>query len=192
VQSYRRTKPAALDTDAARNKLLRALTRRSLTHAESAHKLTEWGVAHTDATAILNDFTRAGYLNDRRFAENFTTGRLARGFGWNRIRQELARHKVPSALIDEVHQKMFGETSKSEPTGDLLEVTAAKEWRKLAKEEPDVRRRRWLGRMQRRGFTLDRILNVLRALERQEKVLDDGRYADETGGEFERISDEEE
>ncbi len=159
------------DSDTARKKLLQALTRRSLTLAEATRKLSEWGVAEATAKAILNDFERAGYLDDRRFAEHFAHARLAKGYGWNRIRQEMAQRKVPTSLIAEA---VRNETAalESDPSIDLFQATAEKEWRKLAKDDSETRQRRWLGRMQRRGFPLERILKVLRALERQENKND--------------------
>ena len=159
------------DSDTARKKLLGALTRRSLTIAEAAYKLKEWGLAESAANAILNDFIRAGYLNDKRFSEAFSSARLAKGYGWNRIRQEMNARRVPSELIAEAQQSHIA-ALESEPTEDLFHTFAEKEWRRLSNVEPETRKRRWLGRMQRRGFPLERILSVLRALERQENMND--------------------
>ncbi|MDK9699285.1 MAG: RecX family transcriptional regulator [bacterium] len=165
--NQRQTTP--LTEDAAYNKLLKALARRWLTVHEAAVKVRAWGMAENAVQTILQRAKQSGYLNDHRFAAEYAAGKFRRGYGWLRIQQELAAHGIARELITETGNACRNDDTAPEQA-ETLQHTAEKEWRKLTGVEPEARRRRWLGRMQRRGYPAAALTGLLRALERQEPM----------------------
>ena len=157
-----------LSETAAREKLQKSLARRGLSVREARNKLVEWGVSDDSSKRIISDYIRYGWLDDQKFAEQFAANRVRRGFGWRRIAQELSIRRIPTEIITTTQQQLLPETG--EDANSVLLSTAEKEWRKLSSYDPEVRTRRWLARMLRRGFDSSPLYTILRALERQEKM----------------------
>ena len=164
-----RSKPPVLiplAPEAAREKLLTALSRRALTRAEARARLAKWGLFGAAAEDIISALLRSGVLDDRKAAAAFALSRSERGYGWNRIRRELATRGIAARDIEETRQEIAGHTPEEGIA--TLQRIAESEWRKLARLDPERRRRRWFGRLQRRGFAGEQLMKILRALERQE------------------------
>jgi regulatory protein len=127
-------------------------------------KLRQRGFEESEVLAACDRLEELGYLDDLECARSLATGRLQRmGYGPRRVRAELARRGADEQVVDAIVREAFasGETS-------LLRRTA-ENW---------LRRHQWkrdrLARhLERKGFTLGAILEVLDALEREGRGADD-------------------
>jgi regulatory protein len=81
---------------------LRLLELKPRTEGELHQKLCERGIPQDVADEIITRYAQVGLLDDRAYARMWVESRMrSRGLGAAALRQELRRHKVPDALIDE-------------------------------------------------------------------------------------------
>ncbi|MGB8146312.1 MAG: regulatory protein RecX, partial [Chromatiaceae bacterium] len=81
--------PPAQGADAARNLALRLLAGREHSRRELERKLLARGYEAAILVGVLDALTETGLLSDERMAEAYVAGRLRKGFGPLRLRQEL-------------------------------------------------------------------------------------------------------
>jgi regulatory protein len=100
------------------------------------------------ASAVLDRFTEAQLIDDAVFAAAYVRSRIDNGRSASAIRSELRRKGVADALISanlasvdsEVEQRMANEL-------------ASNRYRRMVNLDAEVRKRRLLGFLQRRGFS---------------------------------------
>jgi len=111
------------------------------------------------ADQVIARLQARGALDDAAYAHAYLTSRLAsRGYGPQRLRQELHQRGIGRALVEEaVQQDLTAE--------DVLAVAraqAAKRWPRLARETDLARRRQKLWAfLRRRGFPATIVQQVL-------------------------------
>jgi len=104
-----------------------------------------------------------GWLDDRRFAERFAESALASGRYYGpRLRQEMRRRGLQPELVSEVLGRVLG--SAMRPGKCVLLLNAVFSGFSFSTAS-DREKRRAIGFLQRRGFSLSAILRVLRATE---------------------------
>lgn len=79
---------------------LRLLSRRDHSQAELAKKLKERGFLNDQITAAMTQCRRFAYLDDDRFARDYTRQLQRRGYGARRIRQSLQAKGLAKDLTD--------------------------------------------------------------------------------------------
>jgi len=145
----------------AKNTAYRFLSYRPRSRAEIETKLRDKEFDETVVAAVLVDLARLGYVNDEQFARAWARGRVRlRGFGRRRIDQELKAKGVAPEIIGEAVAEVFGETSETETA---LQV-AEKKLRTMQHLEPEARKRRLAGLLERKGYAFAVIREVLGAL----------------------------
>lgn len=103
-----------------------------------------------------------GYVNDRRFSENFTEQRaLEDGMGARRVGFELRRHGIGGELL----AQSVDRAAQAEEDG--ARRVAERMTRHLASLPAEVRARRLAGALARRGFRSDVIARILRETARE-------------------------
>ncbi|GFO59161.1 regulatory protein RecX [Geomonas silvestris] len=137
---------------------LRVLALRDHSEAELRRKLKEKGFSEgvEEAVARLKEL---GYLDDARFARSFAASavRNGRGFG-SRIKLELARRGVAEAVIRETLREIDEEFDE----GTLLRETLERRFASFdAKSAPDKEKRKVVGYLSRKGFSLRAIFAAL-------------------------------
>jgi regulatory protein len=142
---------------------LRLLNARDYTEARLREKLHGRSFDEVDVEAVLGRMVSEGWVNDRRFAERFAESALAsnRYYG-PRLRQEMRRRGLQPELVSEVLGRLLMECDES------VEVSAIVERRFSGfsfSTASDREKRRVVGFLQRRGFSLSAILKALRASE---------------------------
>ncbi len=75
------------------------LSRRDFASKELREKLDAKGFAATATAVVIADLTRAGLLNDERYAQNYVAYHAGRGQGPIRMGAELRRRGVAAELI---------------------------------------------------------------------------------------------
>ncbi len=100
-----------------------------------------------------------GLLDDQEFARAFARGRAERGYGPARILADLAARGVERRVAElaVAELQVGGETERLAE----LEAVARKRAGQMAGLSPDVRKRRLVGYLSRRGFPLGDVLRVV-------------------------------
>ena len=144
-------------------KQARALGYRYLSHRdrstrETAEYLKKKGCDEIVVQETLRYFKEASYLNDRRFAEHWARTRAEnRQFGKFRLRHELLGKGLSAEIIDETLDTLF-ETVREI---DLARAVVAKKLPAMQDIDPNKRKSRLAGLLQRKGFPSDIIYKVL-------------------------------
>lgn len=82
-----------------RHKLVDLLSRREHSHLELVQKLIQRGFQKSDIIPVLDDLAEKDWQSDLRFAEAYVRYRSQKGFGPERVAQELKEKGVSSKLI---------------------------------------------------------------------------------------------
>jgi regulatory protein len=133
----------------ARNVVLYQLNRTIKSRKQLADILERREIPTEIAEAVLERFTEAGLIDDRRFAETLVaTRRSARGLSRSALARELSTKGVSPEIIDEVLSELTTEE-------DLATATklAVKRIRGLMSHPRETRNRRLLGFLQRKGYS---------------------------------------
>jgi regulatory protein len=141
---------------------LASLARRSHTTHELRQRLTKQ-FQPDEIDPAIERLIELGYLNDSRWATEFVEARRHR-FGGRRLRQELARRGVARETVEVA-------------TGDLDDASAAiavarRRLPALRRLDPEQRKRRLYGYLQRRGFGHDATQRALVEVLDAERQLD--------------------
>lgn len=93
-------KPIRYDRKTAWDKIQSYCVYRERCHQEVRDKLYEWGLNSTDVENIIADLIENNFLNEERFAIQFTSGKFRiKKWGKNKIKQELKNKKISDKCI---------------------------------------------------------------------------------------------
>lgn len=119
-------KPKLLDQAGLLNLALRALGSRAHSTGELKEKLRRRAERQEDVDAVLAKLRESGYLNDRRFAENYASARLEnQGLGKMRVLRDLRQRRVAPKLAEQVTEQTFQDTNET----DLIEAFLKRKYR---------------------------------------------------------------
>lgn len=126
------------------------LARREHSVKELRNKLLIANFDSNDIEDVIAKLTEANLQSDERFAENYLRYRSQRGFGYQRIRQELKERGVDVDIINDVHNKA---------EIDWFTLAALARCKRFGEHNPDTyqdraKQQRFL---QYRGFTHEQI-----------------------------------
>jgi regulatory protein len=143
----------------AKNTAYRYLSIRPRSRSEILRKLTDKEFPGEIIGRVMLHLERLGYVNDREFAGQWARSRTRlRGFGRRRIEQELRAKGISSDIIRETVAHLFEDSSEI----DIARKEAEKKLKTLVRFEPEVRRRRLAGFLERKGFSSDIIRAIVR------------------------------
>jgi regulatory protein len=143
---------------------LRILALRDHSEFELRTKLRQKGYEESGIAECLTRLRELGYLDDARFARHFASSAIRNGRGYGtRLKLELARRGVESGIISETLSELSDEFSERDVLGDLVA-------RRFSGFDPErateKERRRVVGYLQRKGFSLSAIMQQLKGWER--------------------------
>ncbi|UFS71835.1 recombination regulator RecX [Geomonas sp. RF6] len=139
---------------------LRALALRDHSETELRRKLSAKRFGAEEIEAALSRLRELSYLDDRRFARTFAESAMRNGRGFGaKLSQDLSRRGITPATIAEVLEELSGEFDERESLAELLE---RKFPRFEAATATEKEKRRVVGYLQRRGFTLSAIFSALK------------------------------
>lgn len=151
---------------------LRCLSGRAYSAGELREKLRRRSESATDLDGVLGKLKESGYLDDRRYAENFATARLENeGFGKMRVLRDLRQRRVAPAVAEQVVDRTFRETDETE----LIQAFLERKYRTrplpafLAEEKNLASAFR---RLRYAGFSAGNSIRVLKRYSRNEEALD--------------------
>ncbi len=154
----------------ARDKVLAYALKLLAAKGRSENQLREKLAAKAwiDAAYIDDSIARLkelNYINDRAFAMNYATSRLAlKSIGKARLARELAGKQLSRDIVEETLAAVFEEVAEE----DLLDQALAKQVRLHGKPMDEKSVRRLIAYLMRRGFPYDTIARKVRRLRSEE------------------------
>lgn len=113
---------AQLDEAGLKDYALRLLAGRALTVAQLKEKLRRRAADPSGVERVVAQLKEYGALDDRRFAESFSSLRAASGqFGQRRVLAELARRKVAAKVAEQAVRKAFQDLDEDQLVRAWLE-----------------------------------------------------------------------
>jgi regulatory protein len=147
TQQVRQVSPEKLE-QRAKNILLHQLSRQAKSEFQLREVLTNREIPGEIIDKVIERFTEAGLIDDKQVAQTIAhTRRATRGLSSSAIRRELSRKGIAVEICDEVLSE-FAQEDELETATKL----AGKKLRSLQLHEPEVRRRRTLGFLARKGY----------------------------------------
>jgi regulatory protein len=164
--------PQPLDRDKLLNVALRALGGRAHSSGELREKLRRRAQSEADVDAVLAKLKESGYLNDRRFAENYAAGRLeGQGLGKMRVLRDLRQRGVAPALAEQVTEQTYRETDEAGLIEEFLRRKyRGKQLSTFLSEEKNLAAA--FRRLRYAGFSAGQSIRVLKRFANQPEVLD--------------------
>ncbi|HUJ51270.1 MAG TPA: RecX family transcriptional regulator [Bryobacteraceae bacterium] len=165
-------KPKLLLFDPLLNYALRALGGRAHSSGELREKLRRRAERAEDVEAVLNKLKEAGYLDDRRFAENYASARLENeGVGKMRVLRDLRQRRVAGNLAERVTERAYQDTN--EP--DLIDAFLKRKYRgkqlgAFLREDKNLAAA--FRRLRYAGFSAGASINALKRYAQHPEALD--------------------
>ncbi|MEY4327413.1 MAG: hypothetical protein RIR71_83 [Actinomycetota bacterium] len=148
----------------AKNVLLFQLSRSMKTRFQLAAILKKREIPDEIANAVLDRFTEAQLIDDAAFARAFVNSRIAvSGKSRSVIARELKQKGVSAQDADSALSAIDAELEDQ-----TAYSVAKKRYQQLSTLDPEVRRRRLMGFLMRRGFSSQLTSRILRDLEQSE------------------------
>jgi regulatory protein len=151
---------------------VRVLAGRAYSTGELREKLRRKAALATDVDPTVARLKEYGYLDDRKYAENFAAARLEnQGLGSTRVLADLARRRVAPALAQQTVGKVYQEVDEE----TLAEQFVRRKFRQVAKENLFGEEREMASayrRLLRAGFRSAVIVRVLKKFARDPDLLD--------------------
>jgi len=153
--------PRKLAAEALWQYALRVLAARAQSLGELRRKLTERAQHAEDVPAVLERLKQAGCLDDRRFAESYSTARLEnQGFGQERVLRDLRRRRVAPRLAEQAVRAAYRGADETA----LIEAFLRRKYRGTPLQEYLAEPRHLAAayrRLRHAGFSAPNILRVL-------------------------------
>lgn len=129
--------------------------------ADIREKLARWGVAESDARAIVDRLVQERFIDEQRYAIAFVKDKF-RFSGWGRIkiRYALQQKHIDGSDIDNA-LTVIGEEEYADRLHQLLQAKS----RTLRDDDPEARRAKLFRFAASRGFESNLIFNTLKQLE---------------------------
>jgi regulatory protein len=114
--------PAKLSEDALFDYAVRALADRACSSDELRFKLRRRAARIADIEPVIARLKDLGYLDDKRFAEMYTTMRVENeGFGRARVLHDLRGRRVAPKLAEAAVSRVFGDRDELEMVSAFVE-----------------------------------------------------------------------
>ncbi|MBS7530844.1 RecX family transcriptional regulator [Hazenella sp. IB182353] len=149
-----------------RLKALRYLSYRPRTCNEVRIYLAKLELNPDDIEHMIAELKDCGYLDDRKYAHAWVKERKRnKGYGWLKVKQELKAKGISDRWIEEVHSQFAQEEQRQ-----LAMEIAERRYLRI-QHDPWPKIERKLGQyLQRRGFSLSEIYDVLAHIRAQNRI----------------------
>ncbi|MDQ6665405.1 MAG: recombination regulator RecX [Acidobacteriota bacterium] len=154
------------------NYALKSLSSRAQSTGQLRAKLREKAESPDDIDPLLARLKDYGYLDDRKFAESFASGRLENaGLGRTRVLQDLRGRRVAPALAESTVQQVYAGKDESL----LIENYIRRRYRTVEREglfTEDKDLASAYARLRRAGFSSANVVRVLKRFAANPDLLD--------------------
>lgn len=145
------------------DRALNMIALRARSAAELRRLLVRKGELADVVDVAIDRLLRAGFLDDSSFARQFARSKaVGAGLSRRRVQQELARRGVAREIADSAIAEVFAEEQIDD--ADTIDRVARKKLKSLARLDPQVQRRRLYAFLARRGYEVDDISRIVRAV----------------------------
>jgi regulatory protein len=144
----------------AKTIVYRLLNIRLRSERELHEKLASQKLPNSIIEQALRYFKDLDLVDDRQFAQQWTTSRLKKPFGLNRIRIELKQKGIPTAIIQEALKEASQDYNELATAVKLAQHRVGK----YKNIEPEKVRQRVYGYLQRRGFNTGTIVKAIETI----------------------------
>jgi regulatory protein len=104
-----------LDQESLMNYALRLLGGRAYSMGELREKMRPRAEVLESIDAVIAKLKESGYVDDKKFAENYAAARLENeGFGKMRVLRDLRQRRVAPKLAEQVAERTFKSTDETE------------------------------------------------------------------------------
>ena len=160
---------------------VKALSVRAHSTGELRRKLVQKAERSEDIDDVIYRLYDYGYLNDRRFAENYAGARLEnQGFGKTRVLRDLRERKVSSELAEKAVAKIYGNVDEKELIADFIRrKVRTKKPLAEALEDPKELASAYR-KLVRAGFTGSATIQALKRIAKRHDLLDTFEPPEET------------
>ena len=176
-------KRTRLDAAALWEYALRVLAGRAHSSGELREKLRAKAERAADVDPTMARLKEYGYLNDRKFAENFAAARLENeGLGKTRVLADLSRRRVAPAVAQQTVGKVYEDVNEQA----LAEDFVRRKFRMASKDNLFQDAKQMASayrRLVRAGFRSATTIAVLKKFARDPDLLDGFEPPEETGEE---------
>src|ERR1700733_9981488 len=164
--------PQPLDREKLLNVALRALGGRAHSSGELREKLRRRAQNDEDVDAVLGKLKESGYLNDRRFAENYAAARLQnQGLGKMRVLRDLRQRRIAPKLAEQVTEKTYEQTDEAHLIEEFLRRKyRGKQLSTFLSEEKNLAGA--FRRLRYAGFSAGQSIRVLKRFASQPEILE--------------------
>lgn len=132
----------------AKNVMLHQLSRQAKSEYQLREVLVKREIPGEIIDKVITRFTEAGLIDDRQVAQTIAhTRRATRGLSSSAIKRELVQKGISAEIID----LTLAEFAAEDELATAISV-ATRRIRALSKLEPEVRKRRLLGFLARKGY----------------------------------------
>ncbi|MFM7013897.1 MAG: regulatory protein RecX [Actinomycetota bacterium] len=146
-----------------RNILLRLLEKGPKTSGQLLEALAKAEIPQAVAKSLVQRFQEVELLNDERYAADVASAtRKSRGLGRSMVSRKLAEKGLDREIIDRV----VSEISDEDELATAIDA-ASKRIRALGNLDPETRKRRLVGFLQRRGYSSSIVFEAIREAEAQ-------------------------
>lgn len=144
----------------ARTRAFDLIAYRSRSSHELTQRLRRDGFEESAIEAALARVRELGYIDDRAFAREFASSRLAsKGFGPHRIARELRARGIDGRIVDDVIAELFAD---DDTELNEAQAFARKRMPRLERETETMKKRKKLyDALMRRGYSADVVRRVL-------------------------------
>jgi regulatory protein len=140
---------------------LRYLSYRDRSEFEICERLNQKEFAKDIIQETIDWLTGLGYLNDERFALNWSRSRIStKKFGEYRLRRELSAKGLATEIIEQTLRIVYAESNE----WDLAQACAEKKLPHLKGIDPKSKSRRLAQFLQRKGFASDIVYKTVNKL----------------------------
>lgn len=168
----RQRKTKLLERDQLVTWALRALGGRAYSTGELREKLRTHAARLEDIEGVLAHLKEAGYLDDRRFAENYAAARLEnQGFGKLRVLRDLRQRRVAGKLASDVADRTYDGKEELELVDQFLKRKyRGKQLGPFLADEKNLAAA--FRRLRYAGFSAGASIRVLKRYSREQEALD--------------------
>jgi regulatory protein len=167
--------PRRLDAEALWAYAVKILAGRAHSTGELRRKLSLKADQREDVVSIISRLREYGYLNDKRFAENFAGTRLEnQRFGAGRVLRDLRQRQISSTVAETAVRQAYREVDEISLIGEFID----RKLRGKPLEDPKVLASAYR-RLIHAGFASGNVIAVLKRRAKDAEALDGFEPAEE-------------
>lgn len=128
---------------------------------ELFEKLQSWGLTGEEASALVTELAKEGFVDEQRFANAFCNDKFEfNSWGRQKIKAHIYAHKLSSEAVQNALDRI-----NPDKYADRLFELAKTKWERLEKDELMKRKQKTIAYLANKGFEMDLIWNSINELE---------------------------